>query len=227
MPQEQGLEGRGARLGGASDADPTGGPRPWRALGDADDADLVRRCQRDRSPEAFRALYERHKDRVLNVVDHLIGDHDEALEAAQEVFLRVYRKIGHFRGQASFASWVYRIAVNVATDHRRRLGRERSLLQAYATEGPPAETWGAPAGGDTHQDAAQREQAVRVRWALSRLSPKLAAVVALRYLDGQAYSEIARTLRVSVGTVKSRLNRAHRALARLMEDLAPGWGEGQ
>ena len=191
-----------------------------------EDEALVRRCQSDRSSEAFRDLYERHKDRVMNVVYHLVGDRDEALEATQEVFLRVYRKIRKFRGHASFSSWLYRIAVNVATDHRRRLGRERTLLDAYSRTGPPAEalvrqTLGR-GGSDEH--AARREVAERVRWALASLSPKLAAVLTLRYLEGQAYTEIAAALRVSVGTVKSRLNRAHRALAPLVEGLAP-WAE--
>ena len=191
-----------------------------------EDEALVRRCQTDRSAEAFRDLYERHKDRVMNVVYHLIGDRDEALEATQEVFLRVYRKVRKFRGQSSFSSWLYRIAVNVATDHRRRLGRERTLLDAYSRQGPPAEalvrqTLG-QGGSDEH--AARREAAERVRWALASLSPKLATVLTLRYLEGQAYTEIAATLRVSVGTVKSRLNRAHRALAPLIEGLAP-WAE--
>ena len=187
------------------------------------DRALVRRCQRDRSPEAFRELYGRHKDRVVNTAYHLIGDRDEALEAAQEVFLRVYRKIDKFRGQSSFSSWLYRIAVNVATDHRRRLGRARSLLEAYSQHGPPAESWprqrGGRGGSDEH--AARRETAEAVRRAVVRLSPKLAAVITLRYLEGLAYAEVAEALGVSVGTVKSRLNRAHRALAPLVEDLAP------
>ena len=186
------------------------------------DRALVRRCQRDRSPEAFRELYERHKDRVLTIAYHLIGDREEALEAAQEVFLRVYRKIGRFRGQASFASWLYRISVNVATDRRRRLGRERSLLEAYSRE-KALQQPGTGRGGTSAGDAgAERREAAReVRRAVARLSPKLAAVVTLRYLEGRAYAEIAEILGVSVGTVKSRLNRAHRALEPLLERLIP------
>jgi len=184
------------------------------------DRALVRRCQRDRSPEAFRELYGRHKDRVVNTAYHLIGDRDEALEAAQEVFLRVYRKIGKFRGQSSFSSWLYRIAVNVATDHRRRLGRARSLLEAYSQHGPPAESRPRHRGG-SDEHAARRETAEEVRRAVARLSPKLGAVITLRYLEGLAYAEIAAALGVSVGTVKSRLNRAHRALAPLVEGFAP------
>jgi len=183
---------------------------------------LVKRCQRDGSAEAFHVLYERHKDRITNVVFHLVGNYDEALEATQDVFLRVYRKIGKFRGQASFTSWLYRIAVNVATDHRRRLGRERGLLAAYSRHGKPAEALSRSARPGADERVADLETAEQVRLALRRLSPKLAAVLTLRYLEGRAYTEIAETLNVSVGTVKSRLNRAHKAIAPLLTDLAPG-----
>jgi RNA polymerase sigma-70 factor (ECF subfamily) len=203
-----------------------GPSRAERAAAD-DEAALVRCCQHDRSAAAFRVLYDRHKDRVMNVVYHLIGDYDEALEATQEVFLRVYRKIRRFRGRSSFASWVYRIAVNVAADHRRRLGRDRTLLERYSRRGPPAdgrERRGLDGASDAQ--AAEREQAARVREALAAISPKLAAVLALRYLEGQSYTEISATLRVSVGTVKSRLSRAHDAVAPLIEGLQSAAEDG-
>lgn len=190
---------------------------------DDPDRDLVRRCQVERSPEAFRQLYLRHKDRVINTAYYLIGDREEALEAVQEVFLRVYRQIGKFRGQSSFASWLYRITVNVATDSRRRLGRQRELLEAYFRQKSGGRRWSVPAGGvgRSEEPASRRETALIIRHAIAQLSPKLAAVVTLRYLEDRSYEEIAEILGISLGTVKSRLNRAHRALAPLLARLAP------
>ena len=185
------------------------------------DRPLVSACQA--SPPAglqgaFRDLYEQYKDRVYNVCYRITGNATDALDASQETFGIMFRKIGEFRFESKFSSWVYRIAVNATIDIRRRSG-SRWLA---SIEGPHE------AGGfdlprvDMRDDrtegpsvaASRHELEEEIQQAILRLSPKMRAITVLRYIESLSYEEIAETLHVSIGTVKSRLSRAHQALDR-------------
>jgi len=183
------------------------------------DQDIVRLAQSWPTRRvAMGVLYERFRERVYNVALRVVGNADEAGDVLQDVFLLLFRKIHRFREQAFFGSWVYRITVNVSLDHLRR--RRRAPL-ATATEellDGPQET------GDLsspERRLAGRDLQRHVRAALQQLSPRLRIVIVLRYLEGLAYGEIAEILECSVGTVKSRLNRAHAAMRR---ELAHRYG---
>jgi RNA polymerase sigma-70 factor (ECF subfamily) len=170
---------------------------------------------------ALGALYERHHGRVYNTAYRVLGSVADAQDVTQEVFLHVADRIRSFRGDASLTSWVYRVTVNLAIDARRRKAR-RPLLQSAAARDEPDPDLGAPRPGVSAPpgepgDAVERSEAdVRVRQALDRLSPKLRAVVVLRYLEGLSYEDLADVLQMSIGTVKSRLSRAHGALERIL-----------
>jgi RNA polymerase sigma-70 factor (ECF subfamily) len=190
------------------------------------DAALVEACQVE--PEQglegpFRDLYDRFKDRVYNVCFRITGNATDALDASQETFGILYRKIGEFRFQSKFSSWVYRIAVNASIDLKRR-SSARKLASLDAIE-----ELGTPAGGvrgELRDDAVQMPMAsasrteleLEIQRAISRLSPKLRTVTVLRYTESLSYEEISQTLQISIGTVKSRLARAHDALDR---ELSP------
>ena len=185
------------------------------------DANLVRSCQDvplTGLEGPFRDLYDRYKDRVYNVCYRITGNPTDALDAAQETFGILFRKIAGFRFEAKFSSWVYRIAVNASIDLKRRASRRwlASLdhlrdadddgdahldLQDEAVEGPQAA-------------ASRHELEEEIQQAIGRLSEKMRAIIVLRYLEGLSYDEIAETLQISLGTVKSRLARAHQALDR-------------
>jgi len=187
------------------------------------DAELVRACQEETSQALegdFRRLYERYKDRVYNVCYRITGNASDALDASQETFGILFRRIGEFRYQSRFSSWVYRIAVNASIDLRRR-SRTRRL--ASLDLAPDADGVGRMELSDERSElpsdtASRHELEAAIQRATDRLSDKLRAIVVLRYGQNLSYDELAETLGVSLGTVKSRLSRAHEALDR---ELAP------
>ena len=185
------------------------------------DRDLVLACQETRPSGfegAFRELYDLYKDRVYNVCYRITGNPADALDASQETFGILFRKIGAFRFESRFSSWVYRIAVNASIDLKRRASvkRPRSLdsMQAAGRDDEHAlelrdERLEAPASA-----ASRHELEAEIQRAITRLSPKMRAITVLRYLESLSYEEIAEALGISLGTVKSRLSRAHDALDR-------------
>lgn len=185
------------------------------------DEDLVRACQIS-GPDSLegdcRRLYERYKDRVYNVCYRITGNATDALDASQETFGIVFRRVGEFRFQSRFSSWVYRIAVNASIDLRRRTRTRRfASLEAVQESG-------AADGSRFEMDdervempsraASRRELEDEIQRAIGRLSDKLRAIIVLRYVENLSYDEIAEVLKISLGTVKSRLSRAHEALDR-------------
>jgi len=193
---------------------------PFASLARQDpDLDIVRLAQsRPTRRVAMGVLYERFRERVYNVALRVVGNADDANDVLQDVFLLLFRKIHRFRERAFFASWVYRITLNVSLDHLRR--RRRAPLST-ATESlldgaQEIEDLSIP-----ERRLAGRDLQEHVQIALQSLSPRLRIVIVLRYLEGLAYGDIAEILECSVGTVKSRLSRAHAAMRR---ELARRYG---
>jgi len=185
------------------------------------DRDLILECQRSLGEGfggSFRQVYELYKDRVYNVCYRVTGNATDALDASQETFGIVHRKIGAFRFESRFSSWVYRIAVNASIDIKRRAA-SRSLTSLEALQAPLNREGGAFDVEDERTEAptdfaSRHELEKDIQRAIDRLSPKMRAIIVLRYLESLSYDEIAETLGISLGTVKSRLSRAHAALDR-------------
>jgi RNA polymerase sigma-70 factor (ECF subfamily) len=171
-----------------------------------------------RRRRALGELYERHHGRVFNTAYRVLGSSADAQDVTQDVFLHVADRIGSFRGDASLTSWVYRVTVNLAIDARRRKARRPALHTKPESEAEVGERRpGVSQPPGEPSAAVERSEAdARVRDALERLSPKLRAVVVLRYLEGLSYEDLADVLQLSMGTVKSRLSRAHAALERIL-----------
>jgi RNA polymerase sigma-70 factor (ECF subfamily) len=172
--------------------------------------DIVEGC-RQGDPTAQRAVFERYRDRVFSIaLLFLKGERAAAEDVVQEVFVKAFRALPSFRRDARLSTWLYRIVANACLDELRR--RRRLLLfgdlpPAIHPAVPPAE----PA--DPHGDVAA---------AVQRLGPRLRIAVLLRYFEDLSYEEIASALGVTVGTVASRLNRAHAILARELAHRRPG-----
>lgn len=187
------------------------------------DRDLVRALQGGDAAErhaALAGLYERHQRRVFNVALRVLADRGAAQDVAQDVFVSLERNVKSFRRDASFVSWIYRITVNRAIDHRRREARRPAAKMGDMPAG--LETSGLPGrttGGNPVTALSRSEAAERVQHALLDLSPKLRAIAVLRYVEGLSYEELAESLDCSMGTIKSRLNRAHAALAKSLGPL--------
>jgi RNA polymerase sigma-70 factor (ECF subfamily) len=189
------------------------------------DRELVRDLASSDASTRRRALgdlFERHHARVYNVAYRVLGSSADAADVSQEVFLQIADRIRSFRGDASLTSWVYRMTVNLAIDARRRLQR-RPSARIGSGEGDERDVRGQEArpglavpAGDPSEAAESTERERRVHEALDRLSPKLRSIVVLRYFENLSYEELAEVLQTSIGTVKSRLNRAHAALEDLL-----------
>lgn len=181
------------------------------------DLDIVRMAQRLATRRvAMGVLYERFRERIFNVALRVVGDWDQANDVLQDVFVLLFRKIHRFRAKAVFASWIYRVTVNLSLDHLRRRRRSPAPIgSAAALEEASGEVGELTA---PERAAALRDLETHVQRGLNALSERLRVVVVLRYLEGLAYAEIAEVLECSIGTVKSRLNRAHTALRRELAD---------
>lgn len=169
------------------------------------DASTLARA-RDGDAEAFRRLVEHYQRLVASVAFTMTGDRHDAEDVAQEAFLRVYRGLESFRGEAAFTTWVFRVAVSAALDHRRR--RRRSF--AASPDGEAGEL--TVDVGRREATPEQRERALAVVAAMGTLRPALRGPLVLREVYGLEYNEIAVLLDRPVGTVKAAVHRGRRAL---------------
>lgn len=183
------------------------------------DADLVEACKRpedDGFEAAFEQLFTKYRDRVYAIAYRITGTAVDAMDVVQDSFALVFRKLEGFRSDALFSTWLFRIVVNCSIDHRRReRARARWFAGGADADELPDETSG------PYERAAKSELGSEVQRAIQLLSPKLRVILALRYLEGMSYDELAATLSLSLGTVKSRLARAHLALEKTVRERFP------
>lgn len=189
----------------------------WSDVGDRE-ATLIQRCAAG-DEAASAELVADHQRTVVQLAANLLGDREEALDLSQEVFLRVFRTIHRFRGQSSLRTWIYRIAVNQARN-RHRFWRRRHRADQVSLDQHVAVHGDVFRGPEPAPDRvlAQKELAERLRGALERLPFEQRTAIVLREVDGLSYEEIAFSLGLAVGTVKSRLTRARQALRADLRD---------
>jgi RNA polymerase sigma-70 factor (ECF subfamily) len=154
--------------------------------------------------EAFRRLFEAHRHRVWSNARHVLRDDALAKDATQAIFVRVWQGLPRFDLEGDFSSWLYRITINTCFTLR---ARERRQIPVEHVD-PPNETSGSSRSA---QECAVHAQEVQA--ALGRLRRPFAEILVLRHLEGLAYDEIATVLGCSLGTVASRLSRAHEAMS--------------
>jgi RNA polymerase sigma-70 factor (ECF subfamily) len=172
---------------------------------------------------AFDRLIGIHQDRIYNVALRLLNDPEDALDLSQEVLCTFFRKINSFRGQSSLSTWLYRITVNTAKNMWKTRER-KGYSKTFSLNNPanPHEEKSAPldipdSNPGPDQKAAGRELVSILEKKLGELSWEHRHILVLRYTEGLSYEEIAEILDSSLGTVKSRLNRARTELKNLME----------
>lgn len=183
------------------------------------DTDLIAACRQPESDgfdRAFEELFARYRERVYAIAFRVVGNAVDALDVVQESFALVFRKLHGFRGGSLFSTWLFRIVVNCSIDHRRKRSFVRPSNDAQQTLEEMVDE--SPSPGDRVET---RELGDQVQEAISLLSPKLRAILALRYLEEMSYEELAATLGLSLGTVKSRLARAHLALEAVVRSRFP------
>ncbi len=183
---------------------------------DAAELEVIERAKRgDR--EAFGQLVERYQRRVVGVAMAISHNQDDAIELAQETFVRAFENLPRFESRSSFSTWLYRIAHNLTIDFRRREGRHIVLRG----EDADIEIGRLPSPqGDSYGELRRNELNEKIRKALDQLTPEHRAVVLLREVEGLSYDEISDTLKVPRGTVMSRLHYARSRLRAMLKDVA-------
>jgi len=183
-----------------------------------DDRELVRAAQRG-DAGAFRRLVERYQRRVFQLALGMVKDPDEAMDIAQETFVRVHRYLPSFKGDASFFTWAYRIAVNLCLDAGRRKGRlepvefDEQKAEIEAAMDPPSAALAGP-----QRNALNHELAEKMEEALASLSENHRAILLLREVDGLSYEELSKVLGIRKGTVMSRLFHARLKMQRMLRE---------
>ena len=179
--------------------------------GTLSDADLVRSFQGGRK-EAFDALVIRHKDKVFNLCFRFLGDYQEAGDAAQEIFIKVYQSLKRFRFESAFSTWVYRIAVNTCKNRLKSL-EFRFKKRIMRIGNPESSEAHHPSvelvdGSSPMTELEQKERSLMIQRAIDSLADGKKTVVVLRDIEGLSYEEIANITGLNLGTVKSTLARA-------------------
>ena len=190
----------------------------WTEVGGREAA-LIQRCAA-RDEDACAELVNEHQRLVYQLSLNLLGDHNEALDLSQEVFLRVFRTIHTFRGASQLRTWIYRIVVNQARN-RQRWWRRRHKSQQVSLDDHIRDHGELPDSGNgvsPDRVLGQKVLAERIRFALDRLPFDQRTALVLREIDGLSYEEIGYSLGIAVGTVKSRLARAREALRAQLRD---------
>ena len=173
-----------------------------------EEKELIRRC-RQGDEAAFEALIRLHEKQVYTLCRRMCRDENDALEAAQDTFLAVWRGIGSFRADAAFSTWLYRLASNACLDLLRR---EKRHAGAASLDDPDAPL-DPPDPSPQPEEAAERAETRRmVREGLLSLPEHYRQALILREMEQLSYAEIAQIAQLDVGTVKSRISRARQAL---------------
>ena len=170
---------------------------------------------------AFEQLVEVYRKKIFNIALRMTGNHDDAGELTQEVFIRVYRSLRNFKGESQFSTWIYRIATNMCLDELRRRKKRKiisldeeirmvddgEVRRQIEDDKPLPETI-----------AETNELKKMVKDALMSLPDEYRLVIVMRDIHGFSYSEIAKIIKCPEGTVKSRINRARKALRGILAD---------
>ncbi len=174
---------------------------------------------------AFEELASRYESTIMNMAYRLLGNRTDASDVCQEVFVLLLRKLGSFRGEAKFSTWLYRVSLNACHDYARRTRRHVSISESPGEDLPDMEQRLADDGFDSPELSMERaEIQKKVREAIARLPHKFKEVIYLHDISGYNYKEVADILDISLGTVKSRLNRARTRLAKELEGFREQMG---
>lgn len=181
------------------------------------DEDLIERFQHGQL-SAYEQIVKRYKDQLLNFVYRFLGNQEEAEDVVQETFLRLYRNRHAYTRVAKFSTWIYTIAGNLArTELRRRKRRRLFSLVDMGVEDKEYELSDDIFNPEKHVDSVLQEELIQRE--ISKLSPKFREVIILRDVMELSYEDISKIIRVPIGTVKSRVNRARLRLQHRLKSL--------
>jgi RNA polymerase sigma-70 factor (ECF subfamily) len=187
-------------------------------LNDLTDEELILEFQQNDTEQAFEILVQRYKNPLVNFVYRFLGDYETCLDVVQETFIKVFRYKNSYSTIAKFSTWIYTIAGNLArTEYQRRKRRKFFSINSY---GENKETFEIPDERyrpDIATDSGIKDKIIQK--ALLKVSQAYREVVILRDIQGLSYEEISEIMGITVGTVKSRINRGRVQLQKLLKDI--------
>jgi RNA polymerase sigma-70 factor (ECF subfamily) len=178
------------------------------------DLQLVERV-REGDKQAFGLLVDKYRRKLLRLLSRMVRDQDEIEDIAQETFIKAYRALPQFRGDAAFYTWLYRIGVNTAKNYLVTRGRAMPTVsdQAMNDEDEPDERLVAKEIGTPESELISKQMVMAVNEAVEALPEELRQAITLREIEGMSYEEIAEYMECPIGTVRSRIFRAREAIA--------------
>jgi RNA polymerase sigma-70 factor (ECF subfamily) len=187
------------------------------------DADIVALAQQGRE-RAFRELVRRYERPVFSLVYRMVRDREAAEDLAQDSFVKVLNHIDRYRPEFKFSSWIFKIANNVAIDYLRKRHVDTVSMDGSPHAGSAAEveasSFEVASHGETALDELEaREIGTAIEQAIARLRPEYRACIMLRHIEGRSYEEIAATLDLPLGTVKTYIHRARNELRTYLQEL--------
>jgi RNA polymerase sigma-70 factor (ECF subfamily) len=179
--------------------------------------ELIQLCK-DGDRQAFNQLIAQYQNQVFNIAYGMLSDYEDASDASQEVFVKVYKSIASFRGQSSFSTWIYRICANVCNDSLRKRQR-RGITVSIENDDDDNTISEIPSDTPTPEENVMMNERQRaVREAINSLSEEYREIIVYSDINQLSYDEISQILKCPVGTIKSRLNRARNALKKILSE---------
>ena len=175
-------------------------------------------------PDEFEKLVAAYEKPVYHIAFKMTGNEEDAFDLSQDTFLKAYRSLSTFRGESSFGTWICRLAANLCIDFLRKQKKRGKVLSLDEPDeyGRPVEL--ADLRFDPQSAAEKRELTMQVQEGLQQLPPEQKLILILRDMEGLSYQEIADTLKMELGTVKSRIARARAHLAKLLTETGNFFG---
>ena len=192
-------------------------------LGTLPDADVVHLAQQGREL-AFRELVRRYERPVFSLVFRMVRDRETAEDLAQDAFVKVLNHIDKYSPEFKFSSWLFKIANNVAIDHLRRRRLDTISMDGSPHASTASEVEATTLNLESEQESAldelqAKELGSAIEKAIAKLRPEYRACIMLRHVEGRSYEEIAATLDLPLGTVKTYIHRARHELRKALDGL--------
>ena len=190
---------------------------------DHEETDMISRCQQG-DQEALKEIFDKYHNKVYRIAFGVVRQREEALDVVQEVFIKLFRSIKNFKGRSHFYTYLYRMVMNTAIDHKRKTGKQfMSSLDEEGSFEPSDEAEKGP-----ERILLQKELEERVKLAMDRLPAEQKAALIFRDVEGLSYQEMAEAMGCSIGTVMSRLHYSRKRMQESLKDYVklPGQSRG-
>jgi RNA polymerase sigma-70 factor (ECF subfamily) len=190
---------------------------------DREETEMISRCQQG-DQEALKEIFEKYHKKVYRIAYGVVRQREEALDIVQEVFVKLFRSIKNFKGRAHFYTYLYRMVMNTAIDHKRKAGKQfMSSLDEEGSFQPPDDVEKGP-----ERILLQKELEERVKLAMDKLPSEQKAALIFRDVEGLSYQEMAEAMGCSIGTVMSRLHYGRKRMQESLKDYVkvPGQSRG-